>query len=107
MSNDKSAKCFLADKYQDWYSNEVLKQLTRGVKPHEAKADVRLTNIPLHANWVIQAYHYLKSSKNIIFWGFKKAHITEAEKEAHSLIKICENLSEEIDSHLIEGAFYV
>ena len=41
------------------FANEVLKQLTRGMGPHKVKVEVRLANIkPLHANWIIQAYHY-------------------------------------------------
>ena len=35
---------------------------------------------PFHANWLIQAYHYSKSSKNNISGGFRKAHITEPVK---------------------------
>ena len=48
---NKSVKCFLADKYQDWYTNEALKQVIRGVEPHDQKVDITLTNMkPLHAN---------------------------------------------------------
>ena len=48
---NKSAKCFLAAKYQDCYANEALRQLTRRVKPYDVKVDVALTNINrLHAN---------------------------------------------------------
>ena len=42
MSVNKSAKCFFADKYQDWYVNEVLKQLNGDREPHDVKVDVRL-----------------------------------------------------------------
>ena len=60
-----------------------------GVEPHHVKVDVRLRNIkPLQANWIFQVNHYLKLSKSIIFWGFKKAHITQPVKEAHSFIKL-------------------
>ena len=48
-----------------------------------------------------QAYHYLKSSKKKFFWGgFTKACITKAAKEAHSLIKVCQNPFEEIQISL-------
>ena len=30
ISVNKSAKYFFTEKYQDWYANKVLKQLTRG-----------------------------------------------------------------------------
>ena len=45
------------------------------MEPHDVKANVRLTNITsLHANWVIQTYHYLKSSKNIFFEIQESSH---------------------------------
>ena len=49
---NKGAKSFLSDKYQDWYANQVSKQLERGVEPFNLKVDVTLTNLkPLHAEW--------------------------------------------------------
>ena len=46
VSVNKSAKCFLADIYQDWYANDAWKQLT-----NYGKVDATLTNIkPLHTN---------------------------------------------------------
>ena len=57
-------------KYQDWCANEVLKQLTRGVEPCDVNVDVRLKNIkPLHANWPIQTYPYLKT----LFFGIQES----------------------------------
>ena len=56
---------------QDWYANEVLKQLARGVEPQYVKVNIRLTNTkPAQPNQIIQTYH-LKSSKNI-FRGSRK-----------------------------------
>ena len=52
---------------------DVWQTLTRYVEPHNVKVDVKLKNIkPLHANWIIEAYHYLRSTKNIIFFGVHK-----------------------------------
>ena len=42
ISENKSAKYFFADKYQDWYAEKVLQQLNRGVAAHDAKVDVEL-----------------------------------------------------------------
>ena len=47
------------------------------------------------ASWLIQVHHYLKLFKNIAFSGFKKAHINQVVKEAHSLTKVCKNPLEE------------
>ena len=77
LTVNKIAKYLLAGKYQDCYANEVLKQLTRGVEPHEVNVDV------------IQVYHSLKSSKNIDFLGFKKAYINQAIKKVNSLVNVC------------------
>ena len=77
LTVNKIAKYLLAGKYQDCYANEVLKQLTRGVEPHEVNVDV------------IQVYHSLKSSKNIDFLRFKKAYINQAIKKVNSLINVC------------------
>ena len=47
-----------------------MKQLTRIVEPCDVNVYVRLKNIkPLHANWPIQAYHYLK----ILFFGVQES----------------------------------
>ena len=93
-----SAKYFIAGKYEDWYAEQVLEQLGKGVTPHDVKVDVRLTNIkPLHAKWIIQTYHHLNSSKSLILPGFKKANITDAVNKANSLIHLCENPFQEIN----------
>ena len=60
------------------------------------KVGVRLTDIkPYSDNPSLVKNHYFKPSANI-FSRFKKAHITEASKEAHSHMKVCENTFEEI-----------
>ena len=60
ISVNKSAKCFIADKYQDWYAEKVLQQLNRSVAVHNVKVDVKLSIMkPLHAKWIIEMYHHL------------------------------------------------
>ena len=64
ISVKKRAKCFIADKYQDWYAEKVLQQLNRGVAAHDVKVDVQLSIMkPLHAKWITEMYHHLKRSK--------------------------------------------
>ena len=92
ISVNKSAKCFIVDKYQDWHAEKVLQQLNRGVAAHDVKVDVRFSNMkPLHANWVIEMYHHLKRFKQIVISGFRKAHILEAVSGADQLAQLCEN----------------
>ena len=37
ISVNKSIKCLIADKYQDWHAEKVLQQLNRGVAAHDVK----------------------------------------------------------------------
>ena len=94
-SVNKGAKCFIADKYQDWYAERVLQQLNRGVAAHDVKVDVKLS-IMKPIKWITEMYHYLKSSKQIVISDFRKAHITEAVREADQLAQLCENPFAEI-----------
>ena len=92
ISVNKSARCFIADKYQDWYAEKVLQQLNRGVTAHDVKVGLKLSIMkPLHAKWITEMYHHLKRSKQIVISGFRKAHITEAISEADQLAQLCEN----------------
>ena len=89
---NKSAKCFTADKYQDWYAENVLQQLNRVVAAHDVKVVVKLSIMkPLHAKWIIEMFHQLKRSKQIVISGFRKAHITEAVSKADQLAQSCKN----------------
>ena len=93
ISVNKNTRCSIADKYQEGYACEVLKQC---MGTHDKKVNIRLITIkPLQTNWLIQSFHYIKASKNV-FSGFKKAHINVAVKKAHFLIKVCENPFENI-----------
>ena len=99
ISVKKSAKCFIANKYQDWSAEKVLQQLNRGVAAHDVEVDVNLSIMkPLHAEWIIKMYHHLKRAKQkqIVISGFRKAHITAAVRKADQLAQLCENLFAEI-----------
>ena len=82
ISMNKSAKYFTADKYQDWYAEKVLQQLNRGVAAHDVKVGAKLS---IMDNWIIEMYHHLEGSKQIVISGFRKAHITEAISKANQL----------------------
>ena len=43
---------------------------------------------PLHAKWIIEMYHHLKRSKQIVISRFRKAHITEPVSEADQLAQL-------------------
>ena len=83
---NKSAKCFIPDKYQDWYAEKVLQRLNGGVAAHDVKVNVKLSIVKLlHAKWLIEMYHHLKHSKQIVISGFRKARITESVTKADQL----------------------
>ena len=103
ISVNKSAKCFMSNKYQDWYASEVASQLERGVEIRDVKVDVKLNTIkPLHAGWIIDYYKHMQSFRLVIKSGFRKALITEAAMEADALINLCENPFQEIEIEVLD-----
>ena len=91
-SENKIAKCFIADKSEDQYSEKVLHQLNRGAAANDVKVDVKLSIMkPLHGKWIIEMYHHLKCSKQIVISGFRKAHTTEAISKADQLAQLRKN----------------
>ena len=92
ISVNKSAKCITADKCQDWDTEKALQQLNRGVAAHDVRVDLKLSIMkPLHAKWIIEMYHHLKLSKQIVISGFRKTHIMEVVSEADQLAQLCQN----------------
>ena len=98
ISVNKSAKCFISDKYQEWYASEVTCQLGKGMDPYNVKVDVKLIMLkPFHARWIIDFYKYMQTSGSKVKAGFRKALISEAAKEFEALINLCENPFQEIE----------
>ena len=59
--------------------------------------DVPLSTVkPLQARWIIDMYKHLNESKGLVLSGFRKVHISDAVREASSLVHLCENLFQEI-----------
>ena len=79
INDSGAAKCFLKDKFQTWYTDEIRKQMDNGKGFNEVDGDTRLSRMkPIHAHWVIDLYNCLRNSEKIIENGFKGAVITEA-----------------------------
>ena len=58
LSVNKSSKCFVSDKYQTRYVDQVAAQLGWGIKPE--KVDIRLlVKDPSQARWVVEFYHHM------------------------------------------------
>jgi len=79
ISINGNAKQFLNQKFSDWYSQQVTKQLSNGVNIYDVKIETGLTVMkPIHAKWIIGLYDHLRNSTELIRKGFKQAGITEA-----------------------------
>ena len=73
------AKQFLNGKFSQWYTEQITKQLDRGVDIYNVKIDTTLTVMkPIHAQWLIGLYDNLRNSRDIIIKGFEQAGISEA-----------------------------
>ena len=81
ISVNKPAKDFLKRKFEDWYSNEIMKQL----KWREIEsAELQPINLgmpvlkELGARWILEMAAYFGENPQIIVNGFVKAGIAEA-----------------------------
>ena len=73
-SANKAAKDFVRSQFQKWYSEQLQKQMSKGVKE---PVDLRLSVVkPVAAEWFVKLHDYLLSKPNIIINGFKGAGIT-------------------------------
>ena len=92
ISVNKAAKAFIQNMYNEWFSNEVVTQLNRGVDPTEVKITSKLSDLkPLHASWIVDLYEHLKKETGIIIKGFDSSGIIEAVNNAQSVYEKTEN----------------
>ena len=92
LSVNKAAKAFISEKYNTWMTNEISKQIKRGIAPPEVKVSLNLSVIkPLHAKWIVDLHHYLKAEKAMILSGFRAAGISETIENAKSITEQVEN----------------
>ena len=79
--------------YNEWFSNEVATQLSRGVDTAEVKITSKLSDLkPLSASWIVDLFEHLKKEKEMIIKGFDFAGITETVDNAQSVYEKIENL---------------
>lgn len=75
------AKKFLKNKFNNWYANQISKQLDAGTKLDEIRIKLKLSLLkPLHAAWIVDFYNEMTSvkGKEIIASGWRSAGITDA-----------------------------
>ena len=74
-------KKFLKQKFSEWYSTEVSKQLANKVALEDVEIKLRLTTLkPLHADWIIEFFNLMTTNKGneVIRNGWLSSGITDA-----------------------------
>ena len=74
-----AAKKYMRTEFINYYSEQVLHQLTAGTAEDDIDVDLKLTTIkPLHAQWLVNLFNYLTSDigKEIVLKGWRKAGIS-------------------------------
>ena len=97
LSVNKATKAFISEKYNTWMTNEISKQIKRGIAPPDVKVSLNLSVIkPLHAKWIVDLHHYLKAEEAMILSRFRAAGISEAIENAKSITEKVENPFKEL-----------
>ena len=64
----------------------------KGIAPPDVKVSLLLSVIKLlHAKWIVDLYHHLKTGKEMIVKGFRAAEISEAIENAQDNTEKVEN----------------
>ena len=72
-------KSFLNRKFEEWYANQIAKQLNSGLDIYKVDISTKLSVMkPTHARWLIGLYDYLRNKHEMILKGFEMAGLTEA-----------------------------
>ena len=78
LTVNRSCKSFLRNHSHDWYSNEIRKQMEKGLASHEIKVDVRISVLkPLHASCITKFYDHMRTIEQIVLNGWKKYGISD------------------------------
>ena len=78
VSINKAAKDYLRWQFQEWYSNQILKQLDEGTKVKDLEpVDLRLSTMkPIVAEWIKSMFYYFLRRPDIIRNGFQHVGIS-------------------------------
>ena len=89
---NKPAKSFISNKYNEWFAEQVAKQLQKGITAADIQISFNLVELKvMHARWIASLYEYLCDQKGIILNGFKAVGITEAVESANAVLQRIEN----------------
>ena len=92
LTVNKAAKTFIQNQYNDWFSDQVARQLKSGKDPTDIKVSSKLSDLkPLHASWIVDLYKHMQGEDELILKGFKEASIYEAINDAQEVFERVEN----------------
>ena len=89
---NKPAKCFIKEKYNKWFAEQVVNQLKKGKNPADVNITLKLSEVRrLRTKYTEQIFEHLKTLKDLIFNGFESVGITEAEEKYNEISNLEEN----------------
>ena len=80
---NKYSKTFTKKKFNEWYCNEITKQLDAGVELDSVVIKLQLSMLkPLHAGWMVDLYNHMttEGGKQNILAGWGTTGILDAVK---------------------------
>ena len=79
LSVQKAVKDRLKDKFNDWYSSQIIRQLDKGTDVKDLEpVNLRMSATkPLGAGWMVDVYKSIKADPRLVFNGFHKAGIAD------------------------------
>ena len=82
LSLNKAAKSFIQNKYNDWFADQVFKQLQNGFKISSKLWDLKTHTKPIHARSIVDWYDNVTKEKRMIVRGLNSAGISETVQNA-------------------------
>ena len=93
LTVNKASKAFIQNQYNNWFSDQVARQLKSGNDPTDMRVSSKLSDLkPLHASWIVDLYKHMQGEDELILKGFKEAAIYEAINDAQEIFERVENL---------------
>ena len=92
LSVNKAVKSLFQNKFNDWFSDQVLTQLQKGKDPTDVKISFKLSDLkPIHTRWIVDWYNHVIKGKEMIDRGFNSAGIAEAVQNTEDIFEKNEN----------------
>ena len=92
LTVNKAANAFVENRYNDWFSDQVARQLKSGNGQTNIKVSSKLSDLkPLHASWIVDLYKHMQEDDELILKGFEEAGIYEAISDAQEILKRVDN----------------